>query len=243
MNLLEILLGKFTNGILYLFGREGNNHPGFRDWIIGWYHQLRDAEAERARLRLLGNFPVRLFDTLNYSLKVVSGGVFYLEESRARTFEHCYQIGVGFNGVVKPEKIGGLESALEDRLTAVGMDYDVKFAQRPLRIIIDKKRVPVQNLSEHLDRIGKIDPATPFLALPGIAWKASGKKVYYSQELDNTCGFSTIIFGSSGSGKSQLAAAYLSTLMYRCSPEDLAVVIVDPKLEDFTPFNVSPPRS
>lgn len=239
MSLIEIILNKFVNIFLRLFGHERKT-PGVRDWLIGWYHQLRDAEVERARLRLLGNFPIRLFDTLNYSLKVASGGVFWLEEGRARVFEHCYQIGVGFNGVVKPEKIGGLESALEDRLTAAGMDYDVKFAQRPLRIIVDKKKVPVQRLSEHLDRIGNRDSNVPFLALPGIAWKATGQKVYYSQEIDNTCGFSTIIFGSSGSGKSQLAAAYLATLLYRNSPDDLAVVIVDPKLEDFLPFNSLP---
>lgn len=49
-----------------------------------------------------------------------------------------------------------------------------------------------------------------------------------------------MIGGTSGSGKSVFIRSVLISMMYKCSPKDLRLVICDPKGVDFTPFNKMP---
>lgn len=50
----------------------------------------------------------------------------------------------------------------------------------------------------------------------------------------------TLIAGSTGSGKSICLNALLVSLLYKASPEDLRLLLVDPKMVEFTAFNDSP---
>lgn len=239
MTLTEILLHKLFNWFLGLFGYKRQT-PGVRNWFSGLVNAQLDATREANRLTALGLFPQRLFVAMDQVITRRTNGAFALNPGKARVFEHQYQIGVTMNGLSDPKQLTQLEVILEEKLTDLGLAYDVKFATRPLRLVIDKKTVPVQRLSEHLPNIGRKFADNQFYTFAGVCWSETGEKEWYGQDLTNTCGFSTIIFGSSGSGKSQLGAAYLATMMYLNSPEVLSVIIVDPKLQDFVPFNVCP---
>jgi len=100
--------------------------------------------------------------------------------------------------------------------------------------------VPIQKLSSHLPIIGQRFPDNQFYSFAGVCWNETGQQEYYYQSLADVCGFSTAIFGSSGSGKSQLGAGFLATAMYANSPDQLGVIVVDPKLDDFLAFNACP---
>lgn len=239
MNLGQIILNKIINFFLSLFGYERKT-PGVRDWLAGWGNQWLDATREEERLAALGRFPRPLFLAMEKVIVARTGGAFFLRPNLAREFEHQYQIGIGMNGLPDPKVLLQLESILEERLTDLGLPYDVKFVSRPLRLVIDKKSVPVQKLSEHLPRIGKRFNDGQFFTFAGVCWNELGKQEWYGQNLTDTCGFSTVIFGSSGSGKSQLGADFLATMLYLNSPQDLGVIIVDPKMEDFTAFDGCP---
>lgn len=239
MTLTEILLNKMLNFVLGMFGWKRQT-PGIRDWFWGIYNNMADSEQENQRLAALGRFPKRLFVAMDGVVTRRTSGAFALNPAKAREFAHQYQIGVTMNGLSDPKVLTQLEGILEERLTDMGMAYDVKFATRPLRLIIDKKSVPVQKLSEHLPVIGKKFADGQFSAFAGVCWNETGQQEYYYQSLADTCGFSTVIFGSSGSGKSQMGADFLATMLYLNSPQDLGVIIVDPKMEDFTAFDGCP---
>jgi len=49
-----------------------------------------------------------------------------------------------------------------------------------------------------------------------------------------------IIAGQTGSGKSICINSWISTLLYRCSPDELKLILVDPKRVELTPYNNIP---
>lgn len=239
MGLGTILLNKTFNFLLALFGYQRKT-PGVGDWFSGIWNAMLDSTRAEQRLAPLGRFPRRLFVAMDGVITRRTNGAFSLNPARAREFEHQYQIGITMNGLPDPKILTQLEVILEETLTGLGLAYDVKFATRPLRLIIDKKSVPTQRLSDHLPNIGRGFPDNQFSAFAGVCWSETGQQQFYLQSLADTCGFSTVIFGSSGSGKSQLGADFLATALYLNSPEQLGVIVVDPKLEDFPVFNACP---
>lgn len=50
----------------------------------------------------------------------------------------------------------------------------------------------------------------------------------------------TLVAGSTGSGKSVCLNAMLLSLLYKASPDELKIILVDPKTVEFTPFNNLP---
>jgi len=125
------------------------------------------------------------------------------------------------------------EEALEDALAReCGQQLNIRIMSKPARIEIDNPKPPTVRLADTWPVLAAQGPYNYAL---GIESTPKGNFVA-TNRLDNANEFSAAYFGASGSGKTQALMAAVLSLCACTSPDDLAIVLIDPKAIDFTPF-------
>ena len=229
------------------FGMPPLNGPGFLDWLI---HQAKLLWAlltgrHPDALPLPADLPVALFHTVNETLKNRGGladknlGLpnFWISPKGATSTPFFWSLVVDYASAADPGKLASFEMAIEDGITRAGYDYNIRIQRRPLRLEIDKPTPPVITMAE-LWPIVATYPQNARWAVLGLAYMG-GESITLSMAFEGE-DFSAFIAGRPGSGKTQLSMAVLLSLALTNSPDNLSMVIVDPKAVDFRPFNSLP---
>ena len=229
------------------FGMPPLNGPGFLDWLI---HQAKLLWAlltgrHPDALPLPADLPVALFHTVNETLKNRGGladknlGLpnFWISPKGATSTPFFWSLVVDYASAADPGKLASFEMAIEDGITRAGYDYNIRIQRRPLRLEIDKPTPPTITLAE-LWPIVATYPQNARWAVLGLAYMG-GESTTLSMAFEGE-DFSAFIAGRPGSGKTQLSMAVLLSLALTNSPDNLSMVIVDPKAVDFRPFNSLP---
>lgn len=190
---------------------------------------------------LPGDFPPAVWETIDSVLKT-RGGMdrnggynYYLSREECKALPHLWQAQIECSPMADPGKISSFEESVEDALSKKGLDLNIRFQFKPLRVQIDRPSPKNRTLRQQWEFIST-DPrikANCGWTMPALLWNNAGEEEVVWLDLGSTEGFSQAVFGSSGSGKSQLALSMiLSTCMIN-SPERLSLVIIDPKGVDF----------
>lgn len=187
------------------------------------------------------DIPENMFATLNEALRN-RGGMFgnqpnfWIESVQSTPF--FWLFGVEYNAArVDPEKLSSFSGMIEDRLTRIGYDYNVRIQERPYRIEIDKSYPPTVLLLDLWNEIclQKVDER---MVTAGIAYR-NGKQEVFSLRMTGE-DFSGFIAANSGGGKTQLAMCLVLSMAMTNSPQRMSFIIIDPKAIDFIPFGVLP---
>lgn len=239
-----------TTKNLYSFvvsGRQGNFSPGLMAYGWQWCGDLATelfGNGASSASVLPATFPQRLLDTVNKVL-AARGGVadkeignpnYWVLPSGCSENLAMWVLRVDYAATADPGKLRSMEEALEDRLTRAGYDVNVRILNRPLRLEIDKPVTPTISLSDYWQSIGQL-PTNERRCAVGVTF-GSGLSLK-SLELRND-GFSSLIAGAPGSGKTQLALGMILSLCYANSPEKISLLICDPKALDWMPLNSLP---
>lgn len=205
-----------------------------QDWFLGWF-------GLRSKDRLPADFPVRIFETIDQVLRARGGFSnkeqelpnFWANKTGCTSNPVMWTMRVEYAPAADPQKVFGMEMTLEDQLSRAGYDVNVRILNRPLRIEIDRPTVPTARLADYWEHIGRLK-VDQRLCAPALSW--GGENTYLlNLELSDE-DFSVGIFGSPGSGKTQLAMSLLLSLCYANSPATLSLLLCDPKVVDFKPF-------
>lgn len=125
------------------------------------------------------------------------------------------------------------EEQLEDALAReCDQQLNIRIMSKPARIEIDNPNPPMVKL---IDKWAALRDMPPLNYVLGIESTPSGNYLT-TNRLDNASEFSAAFFGASGSGKTQAMMAAVLSVCANTSPEQLTVIIVDPKAIDFVPF-------
>lgn len=138
---------------------------------------------------------------------------------------------------IRPEKIAGMAKTLEMRLMATSIRIE---APIPGKCLVG---VEIPNK--------KASPVTVREILEGPTWTEAEKKMALPMLLgkdssghDLVCDLATmphmLVAGATGSGKSVCMNAILTGLLMSRTPEQLKLILVDPKVVEFTGYNSIP---
>ena len=132
----------------------------------------------------------------------------------------------------KWDALKAAEEALEDALAReCDQQLNVRILSKPARIEIDNPNPPMITLKsmwgDYMD--GKVGSLRYQL---GVESTPAGD-VFVDNRLDNSNEYSCAWFGAAGSGKTQSMTAALLTICATTSPDELSVIVVDPKGLDF----------
>ena len=132
----------------------------------------------------------------------------------------------------KWDALKSAEEALEDALSReCGQSLNVRILSKPARIEIDNPKPPMITLKSMWgDYIN--DKAGALRYMVGIESTPQGD-VVIDNRLDNSNEYSCAWFGAAGSGKTQSMTAALLTACATVSPDELSVIVIDPKGLDF----------
>lgn len=109
----------------------------------------------------------------------------------------------------------------------------VRFDQNGFALEVPTRIKPIRVTDQILAKL------RPHRAALGKSYSAHGKRRHWFDLSDETNAH-LLIAGSTGSGKSQLLRAVVSTLAYATSPDDLHFVMVDLKNRGLAPFRLLP---
>lgn len=247
VTLRNVATNKAVNVARGAFGLPPVKGPSLWDWLIEQGKKLWALLTGRHpdALPLPEDLPVSLFNTINETLKNRGGlhdkdlGLpnFWCSPTRATSTPFFWSLVVDYSSAADPAKVQGFEMALEDQLTKAGFDFNVRIQRRPLRIEVDKPSPPTISLAELWPQVATYKQNARWAVL-GLAYM-SGESTTLSISLEGE-DFSGFIAGSPGSGKTQLSMSILLSLAYTNSPDNLSMVLIDPKAIDFRPFNALP---
>lgn len=187
-------------------------------------------------------WPADVFNALDSAVRARGGYVqvgdqklpaFYLERKTARVLSFLWVAFVNDNGdEADLKKLQNLELALEDAIARkCNKQLNLRILPKPLRIEIDNPAPPILALTKYWpDYIGGKVKAFHFLM--GIEGTLRGD-VIVDNRLYNPNEYSCVWFGASGSGKTQAMLGALLTLCATTSPDELSVIVIDPKGLDF----------
>lgn len=233
--------GHAQNLLRRTFGLHTVNAPTIADfakhyvdrWLADWTG--RDA--------LPAGWPVDVFNALDAAVRARGGAVqvgdqalpaFYLDRKAARTLSFLWVAYVADNGdMADITRLAKLETTLEDVIARkCNKQLNLRILSKPLRIEIDNPNPPMIRLSSYwADYIG--GKVQPFRFLMGIEATLKGD-VVVDNRLFHPNEYSCVWFGAAGSGKTQAMLGALLTLCATTSPDDLAIVVIDPKGIDFS---------
>jgi hypothetical protein len=197
------------------------------------------------RAALPVGFPEKLFATVDEVIKY-RGGLydretespnFWADRGGCRDTPLMWVVPVNCSHTANPSTLANFEESLEDRLTRAGYDCNVRILYRPLRIEIDKPKPPAINLRDHWQAIAAL-PIDERLFSPGVIFGANGLEIKQLALVND--GFSNLVAGRGGAGKTQLALDIVLSLCYANSPERIGLLICDPKAIDWMPVNGLP---
>lgn len=191
---------------------------------------------------LPGKWPSDVFSTIDRIVKARGGVVqvgnltlpaFSLNRKTALSLSSMWVAYVDFNGDGADfNRIKSLEEALEDAISReCHKDLNLRILTKPARIEIDNPNAATITLqskwSDYLS--GKVGA---YRYLCGVESTPAGDALI-DNRIDNANEYSCAWFGASGSGKTQSMTAALLTLCATTSPEELSVIVIDPKGLDF----------
>lgn len=191
------------------------------------------------------DFPVKLFNTIDKVIKS-RGGLFDKESEQPNfwiTRDGCtstpitWSVRISYADMADPNKVDSFEASIEEALTAIGYNCNVRFMRRPLRLEIDKPSPPIVKLADYWTSIGAL-PRNERFAAPA-AGMVDGALALRKVQMTNDS-FSALIAGKPGSGKTQLALSLILSMAYTNSPDILSMVICDPKVVDLMPLATLP---
>lgn len=240
--LTSVLWGTGQNAARRLFGLEPTRSHTLIDYGT-YYAQLWAARwFGKGPVALPNGWPSNVFNTLDRLVKARGGsqtvgdGVqvpcFSLDRKSALVLPHMWLVYLNVHGdACDIRKLLRLEEDFEDALAReCKMKLNLRILTKPLRIEIDKLAPTTGTLSqqwEMLKRTGK-----PNWYLSGDFWDGDEMQTGW-MDLASSNEFSAFFVGGSGSGKTQLMLGSLLTIAYHTSPDDLSIVVVDPKALDF----------
>jgi hypothetical protein len=210
---------------------------GVQRQVIGWLG------LERANA-LPDGFPVDVFECLDRWVQAKGGSMqigtdglkvplLKLNRKSAVTLSSMWVAYVDFeHESAKWDALKAAEEALEDALSReCGQQLNVRILSKPARIEIDNPKPPMVTFKsqwgDYLD--GKVGGLRYTL---GVESTPAGDQVI-DNRLDNSNEYSCAWFGAAGSGKTQSMTAALLSVCATTSPEELAVIVIDPKGLDF----------
>jgi hypothetical protein len=210
---------------------------GLQRQVIGWLG------LERANA-LPDGFPVDVFDCLDRWVQAKGGSMqigtdglkvplLKLNRKSAVSLSSMWVAYVDFEHESANWKaLEAAEEALEDALTReCGQALNIRILSKPARIEIDNPNPPMVTFksqwADYLD--GKVGSLRYSL---GVESTPQGDQVV-DNRLDNSNEYSCAWFGAAGSGKTQSMTAALLSVCATTSPEELAVIVIDPKGLDF----------
>jgi hypothetical protein len=237
-----VLRGKGANMGRGLLGLPPVARPGFGD-LVRFYGQswlawlLGKKEAED-----INGVPMRLWTVVDNVVKN-RGGIanketgaynFWAGQRGCSVNPVMWSIPIEYAPSADPKSFLSMEMALEDQLTRIGYDVNVRLLTRPLRLEVDRPTVQTVRLADYWQYIAAL-PVDKRLCAPAVSWLGDKTRLVQLELADED--FSLGIFGSPGSGKSQLAMSLLLSLCYTNSPASLALILCDPKVVDFRSLN------
>lgn len=187
-------------------------------------------------------WPSDVFNTMDRIIRARGGMVqvgdlqvpaFTLNRKTALTLTSILVAYVDFNGDGADfNRVKGLEEALEDAISReCRKDMNIRILTKPARIEIDRLDTPTLTLKDrwgqHID--GTVQPG---YYLVGIESTPKGDALVHNR-LHNANEYSCVWFGASGSGKTQAMTSALLSLAATTSPEELSIIVIDPKAIDF----------
>jgi len=226
------------------FGLHAVSSPGLIDFlrthVTEW---ITDRIGIADNAKLPDGWPVQVFKCIDEVVKARGGSVplgdglnvpcFKLNSRTALVLPSMWVSYVDFeNPGCDFDKIKKAEPAIEDALTRkCGREYNIRVMSKPARIEVDNPNPPMIRLSDQWQQFlnGKIAGGRYAL---GIESKPDGDMLQVNR-LSNANEFSIAYFGASGSGKTQALLSALLTVCATTSPEDLSVIVIDPKAMDF----------
>lgn len=132
------------------------------------------------------------------------------------------------------------------RIMALGNDLALRLAAAPLRMeapVPGKQVVGIEvpNGSVAVVAIRDLLESNAYLKSKGRLRLALGRDVSGSPVVADLAKMPhLLIAGSTGSGKSVCLNSFISALLYQCSPDDLRMLMIDPKMVELMPFNGVP---
>ena len=128
------------------------------------------------------------------------------------------------------------------RITALESNIALDLGAQSLRIeapIPGKKAVGIEvpNVKSAMVRTSSVLNSKEWRELKDPIGFAIGKDIAGSSVVGNLSKMPhLLIAGQTGSGKSAMMNTLLTSLLYRCSPSELKLILVDPKQVEFTPY-------
>lgn len=223
------------DGLYMLFGID-TGLPSVLDKFTYWQDVVMSAFFGESD-DLLHDFPVKLYETIEGVL-LNRGGLF--DEETQRPNFYCKRAGTSSNPLTwsvqvytaptaDPNKLESFEASIEEALTRTGYDVNARILRRPLRIEIDKPNPPTVKLADYWQSIASL-PQNELWSVPGVAAAKDGLVLFARQMTGEK--HSAFVSGKSGSGKTQLAMSLILSMAYTNSPDQLAMVLIDPKVVD-----------
>jgi len=127
-------------------------------------------------------------------------------------------------------EVARIEAAVRDALGRVDIASKVKVYTDPLRIEVKKFIPDAIKLTDYVKEIQRMGRDS-FIFVPGVEQMVRSHKPY-ALKLSQPEVAHILAGGSTGSGKTNLAIAVITTLALCNSPEKLSMIIIDPKVVD-----------
>lgn len=219
----------YKDGAKYALIDTAQAVPVAGDWL-----------AEQLAQFFFGNLdvPKKILDTVDATLRSVGGydkesmlPYICVDSQKSHSNPAFWTVGIDYLQRVKIDNIVTLERTIADRLCrAMGGRYNIRVVEHPVRIEVDRPEPPSITLSEMWDAISdyKRNSRSVFC---GVRWqdKYTQSGFLKLDNMDSMVG----IFGTTGSGKSQMATSILLSLAMNNHPDKLKMIICDPKAFDF----------
>lgn len=203
---------------------------------------IRALGLERANA-LADGWPVDVFECLDRWVQAKGGymqvgdglrvPLLKLNRKSAITLSSMWVAYVDFeHESAKWDALKAAEEALEDAISReCGQALNVRILSKPARIEIDNPQPPMITLKS-------LWPDYLAGAMAGGRYQLGVEStpagdVVIDNRLENSNEYSCAWFGAAGSGKTQSMTAALLTICATTSPEELSVIVVDPKGLDF----------
>lgn len=163
-------------------------------------------------------------------LKLPEGQVvpaFHLTAKGAQVLPHLWVAYI--RGNADYDKVAGLGDAIRESLAQAGKRLTVRVVPFPLRMEIDRPDAKVITLADVWAGL-KRQQKNAYEYVTGFYFDNTLKVGFF--DLFDAREWSGIIAGASGSGKSQFSLSMLLSMALNTSPENLSLVIGDPKCAD-----------
>lgn len=132
------------------------------------------------------------------------------------------------------------------RIMALGNDLALRLAAAPLRMEAPVPGKQVVGIEVPNSNIAVVS-IREVLESPNWAKKSGRLKLTLGRDVSGTAVVADLtkmphilIAGSTGSGKSVCLNSFIASMLYQCTPDDLRMIMIDPKMVEMMPYNGIP---